>query len=421
MYTLQLLILLIEVMSQVVDIEILRGDQRNLVTSKCVQSTVVFSQLAKAIAEGYEVVSLQGSTRSSKTYNVIMYLIITALATPSCRVSIVRGTLTSIRSTVYVDFVEILHRLGVFDQKSMNKSEMIYSLPNGSVFEFFGTDSEQKLRGRKRDILFVNEANEVNRMAWQQLRLRTSKFIILDYNPSFSEDHWISGVNEERDTKHIITTYRDNPFLEDKVISEIERLKEKNHSLWQIYGLGIRAVVEGLVFPKIELVEVIPEGGESYIGVDFGFSNDPTAVVRVTKIGMNLYIEELCYRTHLTNSELIAILKTTAGRIICESADPRLVNEIRLAGVSVVPVKKGAGSIAAGISAMSDFQICITKSSRNVIKEFAHYVYSSNRDGVFTNSPIDLYNHAIDAIRYVVLTNFLGKNKRNSIFKNAEY
>ena len=161
----------------------------------------------------------------------------------------------------------------IYDEKRLNKSEFTYQFANGSWVEFFSTDSEQKLRGRKRDVLFVNEANELSYLEWQQLKMRTTRFTIMDYNPSFSDEHWICDVNKEKHTKHIITTYKDNPFLEQTIIDEIESLRFKNKSLWQIYGLGQQAVIEGLIFSNIDVCEIIPENADKrFIGMDFGFS-----------------------------------------------------------------------------------------------------------------------------------------------------
>ncbi len=259
-----------------------------------------FIKLGQAFDLGYTTVSEQGSARSSKTYSNVQWLINRCINHPNTTVSIVRKTLNALKRSVYRDFEDIMNDWGLWSDRQMNKSDYIYRFPNGSWIEFFSCDNEQKMRGPKRQILFVNEANDLNYIEWQQLQMRTTQFTILDYNPSFSEEHWINQVNEEKKTFHFISTYKDNPFLEQKIIDEIESLQWKNKSLWQIYGLGQRAVVEGLVFPEFKIVDYIPREAERrrYIGIDFGyecFSGDTMVMTingskRIDEIGSGDYV-----------------------------------------------------------------------------------------------------------------------------------
>lgn len=380
-----------------------------------IQTTKIYREIDNAVNNGYSTVSLQGSARSSKTYNTLIWLICYCLQHPNTRLSIVRATLPAIKGSVFVDFKEILHKFGVYNEKSMNKSELIYKFNNGSWAEFFSTDSEQKLRGRKRDILFVNEANELGFIEWQQLKMRTTRFSIIDYNPSFSDEHWICDVNKDARTYHVITTYKDNPFLEQTVIDEIESLQQKNESLWRVYGLGQQAMIEGLVFRDFGIVDKIPSiADKRYIGMDFGFTNDPTAICEVAVYGDILYIDEICYRTEMLSTEIIQVLKTEAPRmkVISESADPRLIQEIYRAGIDIHPVKKFAGSIEAGLAKMQEYKIVVTKRSVNVAKELKNYTYRQDKEGKWLNAPIDCYNHAIDAVRYVIMEEVMGGKRR---------
>lgn len=377
-----------------------------------IQTTRIYKEIDNAIKSGYVTISEQGSSRSSKTYNTVIWLIVYCLTHPNTSLSIVRATLPALKGSVLRDFKEILQRMGLYDVKSLNKTELIYSFSNGSFVEFFSTDSEQKLRGRKRNLLYVNEANEISFLEYQQLKMRTTHYTILDYNPSFSEDHWLNDVNKEEKTYHFITTYKDNPFLEKIIIDEIESLQYKNQSLWRIYGLGLQAIVEGLIFTNVETVDEIPEFVKKrYLGVDFGYTNDPTAIVEVALVDDVLYIDEICYRTHMLTNDIISELKPFKGyEIISESADPRLVQEIYRAGINIHPVVKGTGSIEAGITKMQQYKIKITKRSTNIKKEFNNYVYSQDKEGKWLNKPIDKFNHGIDATRYVILSEVLGKN-----------
>ena len=378
-------------------------------------TTKIYRKVDYAVKAGYTTISLQGSSRSSKTYNVTIWLINYCLENPHTRLSIVRKTLPSLRGSVYMDFMEILGKMGLLNGKSLNKSDFTYYFHNGSFVEFFSCDSEQKLRGRKRDVLFVNEANELSFLEWQQLKMRTTKFAILDYNPSFTDEHWLCQINKEKKTYHFISTYKDNPFLEQVIIDEIESLKNKNYSLWQIYGLGLQAMIEGLIFEKIELInDIPPEVKHRFIGMDFGYQQDPTAIVEVGITKDSIYIDELCYRTEMLATDIIRELKAKCEKrkIISECADPRLVEEIYRAGLNIHPVRKYGGSVEAGLQKMKEFKICVTKQSVNVIKEFKNYTYSQDKEGKFLNAPIDAFNHAIDAIRYVILMEVLGGYKK---------
>lgn len=382
------------------------------------QTTRVFSEIENARKKGYSTVSEQGSSRSSKTYNTVIWLVWRCLCIPKTTVSVCRATLPSLRGSVLRDFIEILQRIKVYSDKAYNKSDLIYTFDNGSWVEFFSCDNEQKLRGRKRKILYVNEANEIKFLEWQQLKLRTTQFSIIDYNPSFSDEHWICEVNKDPRTYHFITTYKDNPFLEQLVIDEIESLRKKNFSLWQIYGLGLQAQVEGLVFRNVEVVDAIPitpYKRRVFLGMDFGYTNDPTAIVSVTieEETKTLYLDEVCYRTAMLTNDIVHELKEQGQmKVISESADPRLVQEIYRAGVNIHPVVKFQGSIEAGLTKMQEYKLIITKHSTNVIKEFRNYTYSQDKEGKWLNTPIDVWNHAIDAIRYVVMSEILGGQRR---------
>lgn len=379
-----------------------------------IQTTKVFSEIEKSVANGFHTVSEQGSSRSSKTYNTLIWIICRCLKFPNTTVSICRSTLPALRGSVLRDFIDILRNINMFDDKNYNKSSLMYTFDNGSWVEFFSCDSEQKLRGRKREILFVNEANELKFIEWQQLKLRTTWLSIIDYNPSFSEEHWIGELNKEHTTYHFITTYKDNPFLEDVVINEIESLKTRNYSLWQIYGLGQQAVVEGLVFRNVEVVDEFPQTNykrRQFVGMDFGYTNDPTAIVLVAieEETKSMYVDEICYKTEMLTSEIISTLKPyKMEKIISESADPRLVQEIYRAGINIHPVVKFQGSIEAGLSKMQEYKIIVTRRSMDIIKEFRNYTYQQDKEGKWLNKPIDIWNHAIDAIRYVVMNEVLG-------------
>ena len=375
-----------------------------------IQTTKIFTTVDNAVQSGYKIVSAQGSSRSSKTYNILIYLLSYILANKKS-LSIVRKTLPALKGSVFRDFKEIMQdKFKIWDNRCMNKSEMVYTFPNGSFVEFFSTDDEQKIRGRKRNILYCNEANEISFLEWQQLIMRTTDFSIVDYNPSFSDEHWLCELNKDSRTYHFISTYKDNPFLEQTIIDEIESLEYKNKVLWTVYGLGLQAMAEGLVFPEFEIVDEFPANAKQVAaGLDFGYSSDPTAIVKCGILDDRLYLDEQCYRTHMLTSEIIKELKKLGLFVYADSADPRLIQEIANAGIIIFPADKYKGSVMGGLFKMMEYKLCVTKRSVNYIRELKNYVYEQNKDGKFINQPIDAYNHLIDGTRYYTIGKLLGK------------
>lgn len=375
-----------------------------------IQTTKIFTTVDNAVQSGYKIVSAQGSSRSSKTYNILIYLLSYILANKKS-LSIVRKTLPALKGSVFRDFKEIMQdKFKIWDNRCMNKSEMVYTFPNGSFVEFFSTDDEQKIRGRKRNILYCNEANEISFLEWQQLIMRTTDFSIVDYNPSFSDEHWLCELNKDSRTYHFISTYKDNPFLEQTIIDEIESLEYKNKVLWTVYGLGLQAMAEGLVFPEFEIVDEFPANAKQVAaGLDFGYSSDPTAIVKCGILDGRLYLDEQCYRTHMLTSEIIKELKKLGLFVYADSADPRLIQEIANAGIIIFPADKYKGSVMGGLFKMMEYKLCVTKRSVNYIRELKNYVYEQNKDGKFINQPIDAYNHLIDGTRYYTIGKLLGK------------
>jgi len=375
-----------------------------------IQTTKIFTTVDNAVQSGYKIVSAQGSSRSSKTYNILIYLLSYILANKKS-LSIVRKTLPALKGSVFRDFKEIMQdKFKIWDNRCMNKSEMVYTFPNGSFVEFFSTDDEQKIRGRKRNILYCNEANEISFLEWQQLIMRTTDFSIVDYNPSFSDEHWLCELNKDTRTYHFISTYKDNPFLEQTIIDEIESLQYKNKVLWTVYGLGLQAMAEGLVFPEFEIIDEFPANAKQVAaGLDFGYSSDPTAIVKCGILDGRLYLDEQCYRTHMLTSEIIKELKKLGLFVYADSADPRLIQEIANAGIIIFPADKYKGSVMGGLFKMMEYKLCVTKRSVNYIRELKNYVYEQNKDGKFINQPIDAYNHLIDGTRYYTIGKLLGK------------
>jgi phage terminase large subunit len=301
------------------------------------------------------------------------------------------------------DFIEILMNLGLYDENYHNKSNSEIML-NGNLVEFIGMDQPQKIRGRKRDILFANEANELNIEDWRQLSLRTTERIIIDYNPS-DEFHWIyDEVIPREDAEFFQTTYLDNPFLEKSVIAEIERLKRVDENYWRVYGLGERGQAKSLVFSYNECNQVPTDAELIGYGLDFGYSADPSALIAMYKKGDDLYADELIYRVGMTNTDIAKTIQSLNlskyEPIWADSAEPKTIDELRRRGLNVKPTAKGRDSINIGIDMIRRNHLYVTSRSVNLIKELRNYKYHEDKQGNITNKPIDAFNHACDAMRY---------------------
>jgi phage terminase large subunit len=365
-----------------------------------VEVNVVFEHL---IDSQSKIVVEQGGTRSGKTYNILLYIIFYYCQKNTGKtVTICRKTFPAVRSSVMRDFTDILKEHNLYNEDDHNKSNSEYTL-NTNLVEFISVDQPQKIRGRKRDLLFINEANELDFEDWQQLVFRTQEKIILDYNPS-DEYHWIyDKVLTRDDVEFYKTTYKDNPFLNNSIKDEIERLRDTDEQYWQIYGLGEKGISKSTIFNYYE-VNKIPDDAEfiSY-GADAGFTNDPSVLVSVYKKEHNLYIKEHLYRTMMTTQDLHNHFKQVGverNTIYFDSAEPRLIAELRRMGNNVQPSVKGRDSINAGIDLLKRFKIHITSDSHNAIMEFRNYKWQEDRSGKLLNKPIDKNNHIIDACRY---------------------
>lgn len=359
----------------------------------------------------------QGATRSSKTFSILQVLILKALESEyPLTISIVRKTLPALKKSVLRDFIQILETLGLYDITNHNKTDNTIQV-NNSLFEFFSIDNAQKYRGSKRDILYVNEANELNYEDIFQLQIRTSQQIFLDYNPSDNQS-WIYDLIDERldEIDFIKSTYLDNPFLEQVLIDEIERLKDTDEEYYRIYALGERGQTKDLVYQYHE-IEDIPINKASLIalGLDWGYSQDPTAVVEVWKDGDSLYLNEVLYERGLTNSDITSRLNELGvlriHDIIADSAEPKSIEELNRYGFKVKPAMKGPDSINNGIDILKRHRIHVTSSSVNLIKEFQRYKWMKDANGNLMNKPIDMFNHGLDAVRYVAL-NLLRKSNQ---------
>lgn len=343
-----------------------------------------------------------GGTRSGKTYAILQWLIVRAIQEKH-DITIVRKTVPSLKRTVMKDFKDILLNIGIFSEEAFNQSERYYKFSNGSIVSFLNTDDPEKLRGVKSDILFVDEASEVDEESYFQLSIRCSGPIILAFNPTISPYHWLRQME---DCDRFVTTYKDNPYLPVEMVKAIEDLQHKNPKYWTIYGKGEYAPNDKAIF-NFQIVDEIPVCELIAFGMDFGFANDPTTLVAVHRQGDMLYLRELMYDTGLVTNDIIRKLEQfNLGRtdeIWCDSADPRLIEEIYRSGFNAKAVKKGPDSIKFGIGVLQNYGICVDKKSQNLINELYSYQWATDKYGYVLDKPEGGLDHLIDAARYVAM------------------
>ena len=370
-------------------------------TQAKIKTTNVFH---KAYNSDTRITCLQGGTRSSKSYSLAQLFIVKCLEDTGKTYTICRKTLPALKATAYRDMLQILKELDLYTEEKHNKSELSYQL-NGNLLEFISVDQPQKIRGRKRNCLWLNEANEFTYEDWQQLILRTTEKIYLDYNPSDPYSWIYDKVVVRDDCTFIKSTYRANPFLDDDTVAEIERLKDLDPDYWQVYGLGEIGSVQTMIFRKFELVDEV-QGRLIGYGLDFGFTNSPSALVAVYQSDDNLYIKEMLYEKRLTNTDLANKLREfridRQSEIIADSAEPKSIEEVYRSGFNIKAARKGAG-IHLGIDIMRRYKLHITKDSLNAIKEFRGYKWATDKNGDVLNTPVKINDHLIDATRYLCL------------------
>lgn len=357
---------------------------------------------------------VQGGTSSSKTFSIIPLLIDYAIAKPNSEISIVSESIPHLRRGALKDFIKIMDWTHIFREEQFNRSTLRYDFTNGSYIEFFSADQSDKLRGARRDVLFVNECNNITFESYHQLAIRTRRFIYLDYNPT--SEFWVhKELLSDKDAEMIILTYKDNEALDSELVKEIEKARERAKestywaNWWKVYGLGQIGVIDGVIFSNWQIVKQIPEDAELLgYGLDFGFTNDPSALISVHKFNSELYIKELIYQTRLTNNDIVQrMIELGVDKykdIIADSAEPKSIEDIYRGGFrNIYGAKKGADSIRNSIDKLQRYKINITESSTNLIKEFRGYVWTKDKNGNQTGEPIGINDHGIAALRYFAL------------------
>jgi len=394
-----------------------------------IRTTRIYEENAEAWLGGKRRALNEGGTYSSKTYSILQLLILVAQhAKSKVLISVVSESRPHLKRGAIRDFFNILGESQ--DSNSYwNKTDCVYKRPGwGGTIEFFGADESDKVRGPRRDILFINEANNVSWDAARGLDIRTKLFTFCDWNPvgefwvhqyEDSDGRVIPGWWEDENSATIHSTYLDAlDVIPQGVVANIESNKDKDPNWWNIYGLGLRGRIEGLVYPFFKQVDVLPSGDVFY-GLDFGYSVDPTVLVANVIVGERLYSRELIYETGLTNDaiaramDLLGVAKNY-DEIFADSSEPKSIEEIHQKGFNIKPSEKGPGSVEYGHQKVNQFEQSWTKDSVHCIKEQRNFCYITDKDGKLTDKTTHQFSHGMDARRYAVASQ-IGRHKSDKI------
>lgn len=348
-----------------------------------------------------------GGTSASKTISILLWLIDYCQSTKGDLCSVVSESFPHLKRGAIRDFQDIMESHGYWNPKLWNKTDYTYSFESGSRLEFFSADQPGKVRGPRRDVLFINEANNIPLETYTQLEVRTRKIIWLDWNP-VSEFWWYTDVSGETDHDFITLTYKDNEGLSEEIKYSIESRKH-NKNWWRVYGLGLLGEVEGRIYSNWKQIDGVPDDArlERY-GLDFGYTNDPTAIIAVYKYNEGFILDEITYQTRLSNKDIADILKNQPHAIVvCDSAEPKSIDDLSLMGLPAIASKKGPGSVTQGIQAVQDQVISVTKRSVNLLKEYRNYLWEKDKDDKSINIPAPFMDHAMDAVRYAIASMIL--------------
>ena len=359
----------------------------------------------KIIALKKRVKIIQGGTSAGKTFGILPVLISKAANKPLLEISVVAESIPHLRRGALKDFLTIMKTTNRYFDERFNKSLLRYEFGNGSYIEFFSADDSSKLRGARRDILYINECNNIEFESYNELAIRTKREVFLDFNPA--NEFWVhTELKDEPDTDFLILTYQDNEALDKRIVREIEknRLKATTSTYWanwwRVYGEGLVGMLEGVVFSNWQQIDIVPpEARLLGYGLDFGYSNDPTSIIEVYNYNGQRILNEVCYQTGLINSDIANKLQKNVIAY-ADSSEPKSIEEIRRTGQQIKGVTKGADSINFGIQIMLSQKYLVTRQSTNLIKELRAYCWDKDKTGKTLNKPQGKNDHAIDAVRY---------------------
>lgn len=345
-----------------------------------------------------------GGTSASKTISILLYLITRAQSDEKPTLtSIVSESFPHLKRGAIKDFLDILKTHEYFKDANWNKTDYIYTFETGSKIEFFSADQPGKVRGPRRDRLFINEANNVPHETFDQLEVRTKDFIFLDWNPVMEFWAYSELIGKRNDLDFITLTYKDNEALDPAIVASIEQRKDKK-GWWQVYGLGQLGEVEGKIYKDWEIIDELPHAArlERY-GLDFGYSNDPSSIVAIYRYNGGFILDEILFQKGMSNKQLAdTLLNQPQALVIADSAEPKSVDEIKTYGINITGAEKGKDSVNNGIQLIQDQRISVTKRSVNIIREYRNYLWETDRDGKVLNVPEHAWSHSMDAIRYAM-------------------
>ena len=370
-------------------------------------TTNVFSRNIKAYNTKKRRALNQGGTSSSKTISILQLLYVIAYYTKEpLLISIVSESMPHLKRGCIRDFKNVIMQ-DMWNNNKWNATDCIYSASSNGTIEFFSADDATKLRGGRRDILYINECNNISFDAFNELDIRTRLFTFLDWNPT--HEFWANEMQAAKENVFIHSTYKDAlDVLPEDVVKNIESRRLKDPNWWRVYGEGLVGKIEGLVYPNFTIVTTMPENYSAEIfGLDFGFSTDPTALVRLRICGDELYCEEMVYKTGMTNSDLAHCMESVGikkghDEIICDSAEPRTIEELYRAGYNAIPCNKGHGSVEYGHQKVNQYKQFWTKNSLNGIREQRNFMYIPDKNGKLTEKTNHYFSHLLDARRYAV-------------------
>ena len=365
---------------------------------------------------------IQGGTSSAKTISILLILIDIAQSHKDKTISIVSESFPHLRRGAIKDFLEIMEGHGYYKDDLWSKTDFTYRFETGSKIEFFSADSPDKVRGPRRDILFINEANNISFDTYTQLAIRTDGDIYLDYNPV--SEFWVNTeILNKQENDYIIVTYKDNEALSKTIVDEIESRKD-NKYFWQVYGLGLLSDHEGKIYRDWQIIDEIPhEAKLERYGVDFGYSNDPTAIIALYYYNGGYIVDEITYQKGLSNKQIADILLNKEKQlVIADSAEPKSIDEINSYGIPISGAEKGKDSVSHSIQMVQEQRISMTSRSLNVIREYRNYLWQTDKQGKVLNIPEDHFKHSMDAIAYALtsLQPIKRRLENEKIIKNRE-
>jgi len=362
---------------------------------------------------------VKGGTSAGKTICILLILIDYAIKNKGKEISVVSESIPHLRRGAFKDFCALLKGLGRYNDSQLNKSVLKYTFTNGSYIEFFSTDQSDKLRGARRTDLYINECNNIPFDAYNQLAVRTSGKVWLDYNPSslFWVDKEIIGQD---DADYITLTYKDNEVLDQSIVKEIEKAREKGKTStywanwWRVYGLGEVGSLEGVCIPDWKEIDNIPQESRLLAyGMDFGYSVDPTTLIALYKWNDAYIYDEVLYKKGMLNRDISRFLTQADIRenIVADSAEPKSIAELQGYGHNIHGVTKGRDSVVYGLNLMNQNEIYITARSKNLKRELGGYIWAKDKEGNQTQKPSGLHPDCIDAARYVLTDQLENPNK----------